>query len=52
MSALDVYLGLWANAVATLRPEREAIRERSDRCAALVERYLERGRQGWIESLG
>jgi Ser/Thr protein kinase RdoA (MazF antagonist) len=52
MAALDVYLGLWANAVATLRKEREDIRRRFERCAMLVDRYLERGRQGWVEPLG
>jgi Ser/Thr protein kinase RdoA (MazF antagonist) len=45
MAGVDVYLGLWANAVATLRKDREDLRRRFDRCAGLIERYLDRGRQ-------
>jgi Ser/Thr protein kinase RdoA (MazF antagonist) len=47
MAALDVHLGLWANAVATLRRlKRDDILKRSERCAVLVDRYLDRGYQG------
>jgi Ser/Thr protein kinase RdoA (MazF antagonist) len=49
MAALDVHLGLWANAVASLRPEREAVRRRFERCARLVEAYLETGMQDGLE---
>jgi Ser/Thr protein kinase RdoA (MazF antagonist) len=49
MAALDVHLGLWANAVATLQREREDVRRRFERCAVSVERYLDRGCQGGLE---
>lgn len=41
MAALDVHIGLWANAVAWLHPERKDIRYRSDRCLRLVLRFLD-----------
>ena len=40
MAALDVYIGLWANAVVCLRPERTPLRRRAERCLRLVETYL------------
>jgi len=49
MAALDVHLGLWANAVFRLRPERQAVRSRFERCAKLVEAYLETGMQDGLE---
>jgi len=41
IAALDVHVGLWANAVVHVRPELEGIRTRADRCLRLVEEYLE-----------
>ncbi|MFC1849325.1 phosphotransferase enzyme family protein [candidate division CSSED10-310 bacterium] len=40
MAALDVHIGLWANALAYLRPERSDERRRAKRCLRLVEQYL------------
>jgi Ser/Thr protein kinase RdoA (MazF antagonist) len=48
MAALDVHLGLWANAVVSLRPGRDAIRKRLERCARLIEGYLASGTQDSI----
>jgi len=45
MAALDVHIGLWAGAVVGLNPGQKALRRRLDRCARLVERYLETGTQ-------
>jgi Ser/Thr protein kinase RdoA (MazF antagonist) len=45
MAALDVHLGLWANAVVSLRPGRDAIRKRLERCTRLIEGYLASGTQ-------
>jgi Ser/Thr protein kinase RdoA (MazF antagonist) len=49
MAAFDVHLGLWANAVATLRPGRDAVRRRFERCGRLVEAYLRTGKQDGLE---
>jgi Ser/Thr protein kinase RdoA (MazF antagonist) len=49
MAAFDVHLGLWANAVVRLRPELDVVRRRFERCARLVEAYLETGTQEGLE---
>ena len=40
MAALDVHIGLWANAVACIHPERTSVRRRAERCLRLAEVYL------------
>jgi len=40
MAALDVHIGLWANAVACIHPERASVRRRAERCLRLAEVYL------------
>ena len=40
MAALDVHIGLWANAVASIHPENTDVRRRAERCLRLVEEYL------------
>jgi len=40
-AALDVHIGLWANAVVWLHPEQQAIRERSERCLRFVLKFLD-----------
>jgi len=49
MAGLDVHLGLWASAVVSLRPGRDDIRRRLERCAGLVAMYLRDGTQGDME---
>jgi Ser/Thr protein kinase RdoA (MazF antagonist) len=48
-AALDVHIGLWANAVASVRPELESVHVRAERCLRLVEGYLEGSSQRRLE---
>jgi len=41
LAALDVHIGLWANAVACIHPDRKSVRRRAERCLRLVESHLE-----------
>jgi Ser/Thr protein kinase RdoA (MazF antagonist) len=41
MAALDVYIGLWANAVSHFHPEYDEVRTRSQRSLRLVAGYLD-----------
>lgn len=52
MAAVDVHIGLWANAVAALRGGRGDVRRRYERCVGSVERYLDKGRQERFEPAG
>jgi Ser/Thr protein kinase RdoA (MazF antagonist) len=52
MAALDVHLGLWANAVVTMGSARDAVRRRLRRYVGMVERYLESGAQHRLELSG
>jgi Ser/Thr protein kinase RdoA (MazF antagonist) len=50
MAAVDVHLGLWTNAVVSLRPGgREAVHRRFERHLRLIERYLDVGSQDPLE---
>lgn len=46
MAALDIHIGLWANAISVLYPEQRAIRRRFERCVRLINLYLDTGKQG------
>lgn len=49
MAALDVHIGLWANAVACIHPERRSVRRRAERCLRLIEVYLGGCGSRWLE---